>query len=303
MRLHHLALPAAAAALAVAACGSDTSTSSSGAQAVATTTATTFTCQTGSATAHGSTALLPAVQKAATNYQAKCPGSTITASGGGSSEGISKAVDGSFDIGDSDVPASNAKGIDTAQLKDHQVAVVVFAVIVNPAAKVTNLTTQQIVDIFSGKISQWKDVGGDPTLPITLYFRKAGSGTRLSFQKDIMKGVAESSSPAGQIDSTQQVLGAVGKAGVGAICYVALGSVDSTVTALSIDGVTPGASALASGKYAFFAHEHMYTKGDGSPIAQSFIQYILSDEFQKGDLKSLGFLPVATTKALAAVDQ
>jgi phosphate transport system substrate-binding protein len=305
MRRHHLVLSAFAAALAVVACGSDSSSSSSSGVAVQTTTTTTtatFTCQTGSATAHGSTALLPAVAKAATNYQTKCPGSTVTASGGGSSEGISKAVDGSFDIGDSDVPSSNAKGVDTSQLKDHQVAVVIFAVIVNPATKVTNLTTQQVVDIFSGKVTNWKDVGG-ADLAVTLYFRKAGSGTRLSFQKDVMKTATESSSPAGQLDATQTVLTAVGKPGIGGVSYVALGSVDSTVTAVSIDGVTPGAAALASGNYAFFAHEHMYTKGDGSAIAQSFIQYMLSDEFQNGDLKTLGFLPVATTKALAAVDQ
>jgi phosphate transport system substrate-binding protein len=243
------------------------------------------------------------VQKAATNYQAKCPGSTITASGGGSSEGISKAVDGSFDIGDSDVPSSAAKGVDTSQLVDHQVAVVVFAIIVNPAAGVTNLTTQQVQDIFAGKVTKWDQVGGTPGLDVTVYFRKAGSGTRLSFQKDVMKTTAEGTHPAGELDATQTVLTAVGKQGVGAIGYVALSSADATVKVASIDGVTPGAASVSSGQYAFFAHEHMFTKGAGSPTAQSFIQYILSDEFQNGDLKTLGFLPVATTKSLAAVDQ
>jgi phosphate transport system substrate-binding protein len=294
------------AGVALAACGSDSSTSSTagGASSSSSSSATakTYTCQAGAATAHGSTALQPLAQKAATQYQAKCPGSTITVSGGGSSEGISKAVDGSFDIGDSDVPASAAKNVDTSSLVDHRVAIVVFAIVVNPKANVTNLTLQQVKDVFAGNVTSWKQVGG-ADVPVTLIFRKAGSGTRLSFQKDIMGSTKESTSPAREEDSTQNVLTAVADPGnAGAVSYINVASATPAVTTLSIDNAKPTADDVKSGKYIFFAHEHMFTKGPGSAIARSFIDFILSDDFQKTEVPASGFIPVATTDKQAAVD-
>src|SRR5258708_837581 len=150
MHLRSLALPALAG-LALAACGS-TNNSSGGTPAPAAT-PTAAACATGSVTASGSTALQPLVAKAATLYQAKCTGATITVSGGGSSVGLSNVASGVSDIGDSDVPVSNAKTIDPTTVKDHQVAIVVFAVIVNPATGVTGLTSTQVQDVFSANLT------------------------------------------------------------------------------------------------------------------------------------------------------
>jgi len=303
MQLRSLALPAMAG-LALVACGStDNNTGGGAASSSSTSSSTTAACASGSITASGSTALQPLVAKAATAYQAKCPGATITVSGGGSSVGLSNVAAGVSDVGDSDVPVSNAKSIDATTVKDNQVAVVVFAVIVNPAAGVTNLTTQQVQDVFSGKVTNWKDVGGKD-VAITLIERKTGSGTRLSFIKDMLGGTdTESKTPASTQDSTQLVLQGVAGA-PGGVSYVGVSSANSSVTAVSIDGNAPTAANVTSGKYKYFSHEHMYVKATGaSPLASAFIDYILSSDVQNGMVTQLGYLPVSTTTEQSAADQ
>lgn len=301
-----LAAPMLLGVLALAACGGNDSgtaanSSSSSSTSTSTTKATGYTCATGTATASGSTALLPLVQKAATDYAAKCPGATITASGGGSSTGLANVAAGTSDIGNSDVPVSNAKTIDPTTVTDHQVAIVVFAVIVNPKTGVQDLTLKQIQGIFAGTTTNWKDVGGKD-LPVTLVERKPGSGTRLTFDKTIMQGTAESPTPASTQDSTQLVLSSVAGAD-GGVSYIASSSVDSTVQAVTIDGQKADGAAVKAGKYPFFSHEHMYTKGAGSALAQSFINYILTDAFQTGELTTLGFLPLSTTTEQSLADK
>lgn len=305
MQLRLLALPALAG-LALAACGSSNNTTSSGGGSTPTASASTSPtpepCATGSVTASGSTALQPLVAKAATLYQAKCPGATITVSGGGSSVGLSNVAAGTSDIGDSDVPVSNAKSIDPTTVTDHQVAIVVFGVIVNPGTGVTALTTSQIQDIFSGKVTNWSSVGGK-NVPVTLIERKPGSGTRLSFDKIIMGTQQEAANPASTQDSTQLVLQGVAGA-AGGVSYINVASANSTVTAVSIDGVAPTAANVTNGTYKLFSHEHMYTKSSGAaPLATAFIDYILSSDFQTGQVAQLGYLPVATTKEQSAADQ
>jgi phosphate transport system substrate-binding protein len=304
MQLRILAVPAVAG-LALIGCGSTSNgtgtTPTSAASASAS--PTTLPCATGSITASGSTALQPLVQKAAEAYMVKCTGSTITVSGGGSSTGLSNVAAGTSDIGDSDVPVSNAPSIDATSLKDHQVAIAVFAVITNPGAGVSNLTTAQVRDVFSGKVTNWKDVGG-ANVPVTLIERKPGSGTRLAFDKDIMQGTPESTTPAQTQDSTQLVLtGVADKNLPGAVSYVAVGSANSSVTVVSLDGSAPNAANVQSGKYHYFSHEHMYTKTTASPLAESFISFILAPDFQSTTVTTLGYLPVNTTTEQSLADK
>lgn len=305
MRCSHLAIPLAVAGLTLAACGSSSSSSSSsatggggGSSSSSASSAATVACPGGTLTASGSTALQPLVQKAATEYQTKCAGSTVTVSGGGSSTGLSNVAAGTSDIGDSDVPISQAKSIDPTTVTDHQVAGVIFGIVVNPKTTVTALTTQQVRDIFTGKVTNWKDVGG-ADLPVTLIERKPGSGSRLTFDIDIMGGTAESASPASTQDSTSLVVSGV-QAADGGVSYVNVAS-KGTLTAVTVDGASPNATDVAAGKYVIFSHEHMYTKGAGSAIAQDFINFILTDSFQS-EAGTLGFIPVAQATKQSAAD-
>src|SRR5215472_14473065 len=136
-----------------------------------------YSCVSGSITASGSTALAPLVKAVAQQYSSKCTGATITVNLGGSKTGLANVEAGSVDIGNSDVPANTQT---QADLVDHQVSVVVFAVIVNKDVTVTNLTTDQLKSIYSGKTTNWSQVGG-PNLPIVVVSRPVSSGTRATF--------------------------------------------------------------------------------------------------------------------------
>jgi len=258
-------------------------------------------CVNGSISASGSTALQPLAQKAADDYHAGCAGATITVAGGGSSAGLSNVAAGTSDIGNSDVPASAAPGINGANLADHQVAIVVFAVVVNNATGVSNLSTQQVQDIFSGKDNNWSQVGGK-NLAITLIERKPGSGTRYTFDKCVMGPVPESSTPAAQEDSTQLVIQAV-QASQGAVSYVGISSITGGgISAVHLNGTAPGADTVKSGAYNFFSHEHMYTPKSPKPLAQSYIDSIMAPAYQSGPVTQLGYAPLSTTNRQSAAD-
>ncbi|HEX3604339.1 MAG TPA: substrate-binding domain-containing protein [Candidatus Dormibacteraeota bacterium] len=261
-------------------------------------------CVGGSATASGSTALQPLAQKASQDYHAQCAGATITVSGGGSSAGLSNVNSGTSDIGDSDVPATAAPGVNQANLQDHQVAIVVFAVVANNASGVSNLSTQQVQDIFSGKVTNWSAVGGK-NQAITLIERKPGSGTRFTFDKCVMGAVAESNTPAAQEDSTQLVMQAVSSQ-PGAVSYVAVGSLNGAtgVTGLKLNGASADGPSVANGSYGFFSHEHMYTnKTKNNATANDYISFISAPGYQSSALPPLGFLPLSTTPRQSAADK
>src|SRR5262245_9566837 len=120
------------------------------------------TCVEGSITALGSTALQPLVEQAGKDYAAACPGSTVNVQGGGSGTGLTQVSQGGADIGNSDIPAEgNLDAAAVAELADHQVVTQGWIMVVNRGVTgVSNLTTEQAVDLWTGKITNWKDLGG-----------------------------------------------------------------------------------------------------------------------------------------------
>ena len=137
------------------------------------------TCVSGTLQVTGSTALQPLVQDVANEYQKQCTGAKIAVGGGGSGTGVQNVFDGSSGVGNSDVYADATK---YPGLVDHQVAVVVFSVVLNDKVTgITNLTSAQMKDIYTGVAKNWKDLGG-PDLPIVPVSRPAASGTRVTFE-------------------------------------------------------------------------------------------------------------------------
>lgn len=235
-----------------------------------------YTCVQSSITASGSTALAPLVKSVAQSYSGKCSGATITVNLGGSKTGLANVEAGSVDIGNSDVPANPQTQGD---LVDHQVAVVVFGVIVNKGVGVTNLTTAQVKQIYSGQATNWKQVGG-PDLPIVVVSRPASSGTRATFQKYVLGGPETISGPASlTTDSTGTVVTNVAQNN-GAIGYAATGSAkgNSSVTLVSLDNNAPTTDNVKTNTYKFWNIEHMYTKGQPKPLAQALIDYMTSSD-------------------------
>lgn len=243
----------------------------------------------GTVTASGSSALLPLAQAAADKFMESNPDLVITVNGGGSGEGLKQVADGSVDIGNSDVSAEEKLDADVAKtLTDHEVAIVAMAPVVNKDLGITSLTTDQLVSIFTGKVTNWKDVGG-PDEEILLVTRPSSSGTRATFKKWALNGEEEASNEALETDDSGTLVQTV-STNKGAIGYVALSYLvnNTDVQAVAIDGVEPTLENAYSGEYKVWSYEHMYTNGEGSKEAQAFIEYMCGDEFSS-EVEKMGY--------------
>lgn len=247
---------------------------------------------TGSITAAGSSALKPLVDDAADVFLEKYPDVLITIDAGGSGEGLKQVSEGTVTIGNSDVEASEKLDeTQAAELVDHKVCVVTMVPIVNPDvtdAGVTSLTKQQLIDIFTGKTTNWKEVGG-PDEEIVLVTRPTSSGTRATFQKYALDGQEEASNASMETDDSGVLLQNV-KDTKGAIGYVALSYLtgDAGVSTLAIDGIEPTLENTYNGTYPVWTYEHMYTKGEPDEVTGAFLNYIMSDEYG-AQMESLGY--------------
>lgn len=248
----------------------------------------------GSITAAGSSALLPLVEEAAAQFMSKNPNARINVQAGGSGTGLKLVSEGSVDIGNSDIFANEKLDADKAkELIDHKVCVVGFATVVNPNVKVDNVTKQQLVDIFTGKITNWKELGGDDQ-KIVIINRPTSSGTRATFKKYALNGQEEAQGLA----LTEENSGSIRKAVAdtpGAISYLALSYVDSSVKALKLEGVEPTKENITSGKYPIWSYEHMYTKGEPTGLTKAFLDYMVSDEV-KPLVEQLGYIAISDMK-------
>ena len=276
-------------AAATDASGSDNAAQSTDSASADTTTEASQTPVTGSVTASGSSALLPLAQVAAETFMEKNPDCIITTNGGGSGTGLKEVAAGTVDIGDSDVFAEEKLDADTAKgLVDHEVCTITMAPVVNKSLGVTNLTTDQLVAIFTGKTTNWKEVGG-PDKDIVLVSRPDSSGTRALFKKWALGGAEEASNKALETDDSGTLLQTV-EDNDAAIGYVALSYLvnNDKVQAVGIDGVEPTLENTNNGTYKVWGYEHMYTKGDGTDAAKAFIEYISGDEYADS-LESMGY--------------
>jgi phosphate transport system substrate-binding protein len=248
----------------------------------------------GSITAVGSSALQPLADKAAQMFMDKNPEAQVQVQGGGSGTGLTQVAEGGCDIGNSDVFAAEKLPADQAsQLVDHKVCVVGFAAVVNPDVKVDNLTKQQLIDVFTGKTTNWKDLGGDD-MPIVIINRPSSSGTRATFKKYALDGAEEAEGMA----LTEDQSGTVKKAVVdteGSISYLAFSYLDNSVKAVKYEGIDPTVANVTSGDYPIWSYEHMYTKGEAGELAQAFIDYMMSDGF-KPTISELGYIPNSDMK-------
>lgn len=237
---------------------------------------------TGSITGSGSSALLPLAKDAADKFKEKHPDVSITLNGGGSGTGLKQVADGSVDIGNSDVAADTKLDKDVAAgLVDHKVCVITMAPVINKdiAGQVKSLTKQQLTDIFTAKITNWKDVGG-PDEPIVLVTRPSTSGTRALFKQYALDGAEETSNKSLETDDSGTLLQSI-KDNKGAIGYVALSYLvnNQDVATVAIDGVDPTLENTYNGKYPVWGYEHMYTKGEPNGAVKAFLDFIMSDEY------------------------
>ncbi|MGE5499156.1 MAG: phosphate ABC transporter substrate-binding protein [Syntrophothermus sp.] len=236
-----------------------------------------------SVTMAGSTAFQPFAEKLADEYMKTDKNVNITVQGGGSAVGIQAANSGAAQIGMADLvelPADAKSLTATVVAKDG------VAIIVNPKNPVENITTDQIRDIFNGKITNWKELGG-PDAKITVVSREAGSGTRSSFEKiikdiNLLKGALIQ-------DSNGTIRETVAN-DVNSIGYLSHGLINEKIKALKVDGVESNEKEIIAGNYKLVRPIFLLVKGELQGEIKKFIDYILSAEGQQ-IIKSNGLLP------------
>ena len=200
------------------------------------------------------------------------PDVTISYDPTGSGAGITGAADKTLDIGLS----SRALKADETGVTGTIVALDGIAIIVNKDSKVEDLTVDQLKQMFTGEITNWKDVGGDDG-EIVLVGREAGSGTRDGFES--ITGTKDKCQYRQELTSTGDVITAVSQ-NPDAIGYASLASIKDTVKALNVDGVTPGEATVKDGSYKV-QRPFVLVTVDGkalSPAAQAFFDYATSSD-------------------------
>ncbi|MBO5473572.1 MAG: phosphate ABC transporter substrate-binding protein [Lachnospiraceae bacterium] len=240
----------------------------------------------GTITMAGSTSMEKLANAVAESFMEKYPDVTVTAEFTGSSAGVEAVLNGSVDIGNS---SRNLKDEEKASgAVENIVAIDGIAVVTDKENTAADLTTEDLISIYTGEIKNWSEVGGSDEA-IVVVGREAGSGTRGAFEE--LLGIEDACAYANELDSTGAVMAKVAST-PGAIGYVSLDVLDDTVIALSIDGVDATEENIKGGTYALCRPFVMATNGEisaQSDAVQALFAYLQSDE-GKDLIKTVGLI-------------
>lgn len=240
----------------------------------------------GTVTLAGSTSMEKLANALAEGYMTANPGVTVQAEFNGSSAGVEQMLSGTVNIGNA---SRNLKDGEISEgAVENIVAIDGIAVITDNTNTVTNVTTEELVKIYTGEINNWNQLGGN-NQPIVVIGREAGSGTRGAFEE--LLEIEDMCVYAQELDSTGTVMANVA-ATPGAIGYVSLDVLNDTVAVLSIDDVAASEENIVEGTYSLSRPFVMATKGqisEQSELVQSFFAYIESEEGQ-AIIKQVGLI-------------
>lgn len=223
----------------------------------------------------GSTSVQPVAEALAKKFVETHPDVRINVQGGGSSLGISSVSQGIVQIGTSSRELTQKEKVG---LTEYVIGKEGIVIVVNNENNITDLKNDQIKDIFSGKIKNWKDVGGSDS-EIHVITREAGSGTRSAFENIVMGKEIKIKSDAIVQSSTESVKQAV-RQDPGAVGFISLARMSSDVKALKISGISPSEDTVANGSYKIQTSFLFVVKGEPKGIVKEFIDFTLGPEGQ-----------------------
>ena len=237
----------------------------------------------------GSTTVQPLAEKLAEAFMTENTGIRIDVQGGGSSVGVKAAGQGTSDIG---MASREIKESELAEFPKLNVVVIArdgIAIVANADVTVSDLTVEQVRDIFSGKITNWKDLGGEDQ-NIIVVSREEGSGTRGAFEELLMGKDALITASAILQPSNGSIRTTVSTTPY-SIGYMSFGYLDDTIKAISIGGIAPTEPNAADGSYPIVRPLNMLTNGEPTGAVKAFLDFILSDAGQKLVVED-GYIPV-----------
>lgn len=236
----------------------------------------------------GGTAHIPVMKQAAQNIMTAYPDIRITVAGGGSGVGVKQVGEGLVGIGNTGRPLKENE-ISQFGLETFPFAIDGVAVAVNPGNPVKELTSAQVADIYSGKITDWKDLGGDAG-KINVFGREDGSGTRETFTEKVL-GKAELAPSVNVVSSNGAMKTAIAQ-DKRAIGYVGIGHLEPSILGVVVDGMVPSQENAADGTYKIVRNLYMNTKGVPSGLTAAFIDYIYSGDGAK-IIEASGYIPIS----------
>jgi len=222
----------------------------------------------------GSTAFQPFAEKLAEVYLTTHPDTQVNVQGGGSAVGIQAALSGAADVGMADLvelPPEAASLASTVVAKDG------IAIIVNPENPISSLTAEQARSLFSGRAASWKEVGGHDG-PVRVISREEGSGTRRSFDALVLAG--QKLAAGALFENSNGTVREAVASDPEAIGYISVSLVNHRVKSIAYDGIAPSNQNVKSGIYALWRPVFFLTKGEPSPAARAFIDFVLSPDGQ-----------------------
>ena len=222
----------------------------------------------------GSTSVQPFAEVLAQDYMASHPGVSIDVQGGGSAAGIMATQSGTTDIG---MSSRNLQGSETS-LWSIEIARDGIAIIINPKNPITDLTLQQIADIYDGKTTNWDQIGGKKG-EIDVFTREDGSGTRSSFESLVM-GKSQIMARA-MVENSNGAIRQLVADDPAAVGYISLGLVDSTVKALDLGGIVPSRAHVVDGTYNLSRPFLFLSLKPPEGLVKDFIDFTMSAEGQK----------------------
>lgn len=241
----------------------------------------------GSVSMVGSTSMEKLATALSEVFMEKYPNVTVQAEFVGSGAGVEAVTNGAADIGNA---SRNLKDEEKSKgITENIVAIDGIAVVTDPSNAVDNLTKDQLIAIYNGTTTNWKDLGGADQ-PIVVIGRESGSGTRSAFE-ELLK-LEDACKYSNELDSTGAVMAKVAST-PGSIGYVSLDVLDNTVNTFKLENVDPTAENIKAGSYFLSRPFVMATKGEISEQndnVKALFDYIYSDE-GKELVKSVGLIP------------